>query len=437
MKTLLLLGGRSNRFWPLKEKPLCSIAGKTLLEHLMDRLQKGGCENITLVASKENKNDIAAMFPSLEIVEQNPANPGMSGALIAALPSCGDEPVMVVGGNDVIDPSAYSDLIAAAKKPGVDGAILGQKVSHYFPGGYVALKGDCIDQIIEKPGESNEPSEYVNIVAHVHGNAKTLLDVILRQAQDDSDSDDVYERAMSQLFQSSRYVLTPYIGIWEAIKYPWHLLNILPILLNEMSEPAIHPSADVHKTAIIEGNVILEEGVKVFPNAMIKGPTYIGAGTIIANNALVRGSSIGQNCVVGYNTEVKNCLLGNDVWTHMTYLGDSVLGNNVSCGAGTVTGNLRLDEVEIYSVVKEEKINTHHTKLGAIIGNDCRLGIQVSLDPGVKIGVGSFISSATHIPFDIPEKQFVKLTNGVLDVRENTGEVPQVENRDQYKKSIN
>ena len=67
--------------------------------------------------------------------------------------------------------------------------------------------------------------------------------------------------------------------------------------------------------------MVLGEGVRVLAHATIVGPCVIGARTIIGNNALVRGSSVGRDCVVGYNTEVKSSVLADHVWTHMTYLG--------------------------------------------------------------------------------------------------------------------
>ena len=143
----------------------------------------------------------------------------------------------------------------------------------------------------------------------------------------------------------------PYEGRWDAVKYPWHILDLTERFLAEIVEANVHSSASVHETAVIEGSVILEEGVQVLPHATVKGPCFIGKGTVIGNNALVRESIIGEGCVIGYGSEVARSNLHSHVWTHSTYLGDSVIGHNGSFGAGTVAANFRLDEGDISSAI--------------------------------------------------------------------------------------
>ena len=62
---------------------------------------------------------------------------------------------------------------------------------------------------------------------------------------------------------------------------------------------------------------------------------------------------------------------------------DSIIGNNCGFGAGAICANLRLDEKKI------EETN----KLGAILGDNIRIGVNTSLMPGVKIGSNTMITS--------------------------------------------
>ncbi len=428
MQTLLLVAGRSRRFWPLAEKSLVPLTGKTLLAHQLEHLKAGGCTDVVLVCGKHNKKEVKRLFPEHRIIEQQDLEKGMQGALLSALPKI-KGPVMVVGGNDVIEPGAYRALLKAASRKGVDGALLAQKVKRYFPGGYLSVKRGKITNIVEKPGEGNEPSKLVNIVAHVHQNPSALLKLLKEVG---NENDDGYERALAVLFREKNYVAVPYEGTWQAVKYPWHLLSLLPAFLEEIGKPHISRKASVHPTAVVEGRVIIEDDVRLLPHAAVIGPCYIGRGSIIGNGALVRGSSIGERCVVGFGTEVKGSVLMDDVWTHMTYIGDSVIGSNVSFGGGCMTGNFRLDEGEISSQVGHDSIATGLTKFGAIIGPHCRLGIQVGTNPGIKIGSGSFVAGGTHLKEDIPEKSFVSMKDGKLFVRENRIDVALPEQRKKY-----
>lgn len=435
MKTLLLVAGRSTRFWPLTEKPLFPVCGQAVLGHIVERLKKAGCDDVIFIGGKHNMDDVRALYPDHTIIEQEDLDKGMRGALLSALPTIGTEDILIVSSNDVIESSAYHTTIEAGKQSGRAGALLAQAVSSYFPGGYLSVDDDKITGIVEKPGAGNEPSNLVNIVCHYHNDASVLLDA-LKQIDEKKDNGDGYEQALDALFKNHSYAPVPYSGSWQAVKYPWHLLNVLPVLLNDVTEQSIDPSATIHSTAVIEGNVMIGEGVRVLPHATIVGPCVIGAHSIIGNNALVRGSSIGEHCVIGYNTEVKSSILHSHVWTHSTYIGDSVIGCNVSFGAGTVTGNLRLDEEEIYSLLKEEKIGTGLTKFGTIIGDDCRIGIRTAINPGVKIGAGSFISSGCLIEEDLPDESFARMKDGKVAVKKNTGKAPKPAAREKYLKKI-
>jgi len=433
MKVILLLAGQSTRFWPLTEKTLFPICGKNLLDHQISRLKEAGFTDIILVGGAHNLEETQAAYPDFTAVEQENLELGMRGALLSALPACGNGGVLIVCGNDVISPEGYSSLLDESKKPDIQGALLAQEVEQYFPGGYLTLDGNRITTIVEKPGEGNEPSNLVNIVAHVHNDASMLLGAL--QEVDES-KDDGYEQALQKLFGAHVYSAVPYSGAWQAVKFPWHMLQLLPLLLEDITEQRIHPDASVHPTAVIDGNVILEEGVKVMPHATVVGPCYIGKNSIVANNALVRQSSIGENCVVGYSSEVKGSVLHSDVWTHMTYVGDSIIGANVSFGGGSVTGNLRLDEGSISSEVKGESIDTGLIKFGTVIGNGCRLGIHTTINPGVKIGAGTFISSGAVISNDIPNAQFARMKSGELVVSENRNAIPNSEDREGFRKKM-
>ena len=432
MIALLLIAGQSKRFWPLADKPLFGICGKALLAHQVERLKAGGIGTIVIVGGKHNLKAARLLFPKLAAVEQRDLSLGMRGALLSALPKCKDEPVLVVGGNDVIEPAAYRALLDRMQSsPALDGVILAQRVKRYFPGGYLTLKGRRVTGIVEKPGEGKEPSKFVNIVAHAHRSAKTLLNALKGVH---SDRDDAYERVLSQLFQDRRYEAVPYDGVWQPVKYPWHLLSLLPIALGEITEQSLHPTAEIHPSAVIIGPVLLQKNVRILPHATVVGPCFVGEGSVIANNALVRQASIGRHCVVGYTTEIVRSILLDHVWTHSSYVGDAVIGNNTALGGGTMLGNLRLDEGEISSVVEGQAISTGLTKFGAIIGSDCRIGINCSLLPGVKIGSGSFVSAATLVDQDVPDNTFVKMAATKMVARPNRSPSSKPAEREKFRR---
>jgi bifunctional UDP-N-acetylglucosamine pyrophosphorylase/glucosamine-1-phosphate N-acetyltransferase len=92
---------------------------------------------------------------------------------------------------------------------------------------------------------------------------------------------------------------------------------------------------------------------------------------------------------------------------HLSYVGDSIIGESVNFGAGTITANLRLDEKPIYVTVKGQRVNSGRRKLGALIGDNVRTGIGVTIMPGVTIGPESAIAANISVNFDVPKNTFI------------------------------
>lgn len=413
MLALLLAAGRSRRCWPLGDKNFLKFGEKTLIEYQLAALKKAGVKKCIIVGGAHNLTTLRALFPKEIIVEQKNLDTGMAGAVMAGQDHL-TEPTLILSTNDIFEPHAIKKIISS--KTG-SGALLAYRVKNYFPGGYLKLgTKQRIEAIIEKPQPGTEPSNLITIVCHFFREPNKLITALKTELQPkkrglfrtkESQTDDAYERALAVLFQTETFTAVEYSGPWQALKYPWHLLtastHYLSTLKNKRSRDAV-----IAKTAVIKGPVVIESGVKIFDHATIIGPAYLGKNVIVGTGSLVRDSIIGSNSVVGSGTEVARSHLGEHVWLHRNYVGDSILGDNVSLGSGAVTGNLRLDEGVIRTVVQENKVTTALTKFGAVIGTGSRIGINVSLMPGVLIGIDTFIGSGLTISTNIPDRTFVK-----------------------------
>lgn len=436
MQVILLAAGKSSRLDPLTDKNLLEFGGKTLIEHQIAALKKAKLRDIVVVVNKMNLEKVEEAlsgYKNIALVEQKDLEEGQAGGVLAGAKLIKHKNVLIMSTNDVFDEDLFESIIQASKQKGLDGVIAGKKMTKYFPGGYLKLdKKGCITDIIEKPGEGNEPSQLVNLICHVYNDFPAFIKHLKTVK---SKKDDKYEVALDEYIKKggAQLLAHTYKGYWQAIKYPWHVLAVMNRFLDHQI-PKIDKSADIAKTAIIEGNVVIEKNVKILPNAMVKGPAYIGEGTIIANNSLVRGSMLGKNCVVGYSTEVTRSYLNHDVWMHTNYIGDSIIDSNVSFGAGTVLGNLRFDEAEIKVNIKTERVSTGQNKFGAIIGSGCRFGINSSTNPGVKIGQNSFIGGGVLLEKDV-EAQKIVLLDQKLKIMDNE-RIVSMEDRAEMKKGI-
>jgi NDP-sugar pyrophosphorylase family protein len=425
MKTILLAGGQSKRVKPVADKCFVRVCGKFLIQWQLEALAEAGFVDVVIVGNSGNLEKLRSLGSRVEgqeitVVEQVDLNGGMKAAMDAAKEEViGEEGIMVVSSNDVVENSLWSVVGSRLNEDtDSDGFLVGYKVNEYFPGGYLEVgEQGLIHSIVEKPGAGNEPSDLVNLVVHVHRDVQALY-AALEAAS--SSSDDVYEVALQQLFsEQKKYSVIQYDGFWQPVKYPWHLLKLNEYFLSKL-ERSISPDAQIAESANINGNVVIESGVRVFDQVVINGPAYIGKDSIVGNFGMVRGSSLGEKCVVGSFTEIARSLMQDEVWTHKNYVGDSVIGSNVSFGSGTVTGNLRLDEKEIDVRVNEEAVGSGSNKLGLITGDDIRVGINTSFMPGAKIGSNTQVGAHLFVAQDIPENSYVKSGTGEgLDIREN------------------
>ena len=215
---------------------------------------------------------------------------------------------MIVNPNDIFDLTAYSVLLKNYRQNKLISYILGYRVKKYFPGGYLVTNdsGNLIS-IVEKPGEGNEPSDFVNLLLHIHPDPEDLL---LHISQVKTEKDDVYERALDAMCQEKKSIhVVPYEDAWYSIKYPWHILDSIQYFLDH-ADNYISPTAQISSRAVIEGKVIIGDSVQILDNAVIRGPVYIGPRTIVGSSTLVRSySHIGADCVVGFATEIKGSTL--------------------------------------------------------------------------------------------------------------------------------
>jgi len=186
------------------------------------------------------------------------------------------------------------------------------------------------------------------------------------------------------------------------VMYPWDLLRMNEEVLALMDETSL--LGDVSPMASLSGVIRLGNGSRILPGTVIEGPVLIGPHTVVGPNAYIRGTtSIGANCYVGHGAEVKNSIIYNNTYiSRHCYVGDSIIGTHVTLGAGTSTENHRHDGRHHVSMVQGKPVNTGRLKLGAILGDGVRTGVNTSIEAGIKIGI-----ARTTLPGSIVSKDLL------------------------------
>ena len=158
----------------------------------------------------------------------------------------------------------------------------------------------------------------------------------------------------------------------------------------------------VYPGVVIEGKTKIGSGCTIFQGSRINN-SIIGDGTTVENsvllyakignytkvgpNAYLRpGTNIGDHCRIGDFVEIKNAIIGDGTKvSHLTYVGDAKLGEDINIGCGVVFVNFD---------GKEKKITT--VEDGAFIGCNTNL-----ISP-VNVGKGAYIAAGTTVTKDVP-----------------------------------
>lgn len=424
---VLLAGGKSKRFWPLGDKLGLKFFNRSFLDHQLQVIKRGGFIDPVVVVNAEVKGMIEDEKVTIVTQKGN----GQAAAILSAASYIQNRPVLIVNADDVIEIELLKQMLSFFGDK--VNRIPGLKVKSYQPLGYLVLDGTKIARIHEKPGEGNEPSSYVKIVCDYIYDGSLLIDHIKKCSPKNPDHH--YEEALTQMMQSGvRFELVEYRGNFIPLKFPWQTLDVMQYFLSHIKKSALHQSVRIDKSAKIDGPVIIEKNVRVMENAKISGPVYIGAGTIVGNQTLIRKSMIGENCVIGFTTEITRSFIGADSWFHDNFIGDSVISDHCAFGSGAVLANLRFDENLIKSRVREVYTNTGKQKLGALIGEGARIGVGTLIMPGVKVGKNSLVGPGVVLNEDLLDNHKC-LVKQQLEITDNR--ISNIHDRQKFREQIN
>lgn len=376
------MGKRLRPLTNTRPKPLIPIGNECIIDHIFRSLDGHFDEFILVVNYKMEmiRDHISKKYPDLNVTYKVQEN--VSGTADAVLSSGDiDEPFLCINGDVFVEKECIESAIKLFGSTNKQIISVKEMENDGRYGSIIESEGSLLG-INEK-----EPSERALVNIGVYIFKPTIFDAIKGTPRSVRGE---YELTDSIISMKEDFSVLNYDGYWNDIGYPWSLLEVNEHLVSAQEEKI---EGTIEERATYSGNIHVGKGTIVRNGAYIVGPVRIGRDCDIGPNCFLRPyTTIGNNCHVGNATEIKNSILfDNTNAAHLSYVGDSVIGERCNLGAGTLIANLRHKKDNIKMEINGKMISSGRRKLGVIIGDNTKTGINVSIYEGRKIGNDSGI----------------------------------------------
>lgn len=430
LASIILAAGEGTRMKSKLPKVLHRVAGKTMVEHVMDAAAKIGSDRTVLVVG----NGKAAVEAALEGRDVHYAHQserlGTGHAVAIALEALGqEEHVLILCGDTPL-------LTAETLKALVD--------QHVTSGAH------CTVLTAELP----EPFGYGRIVRSPEGQVLGIV-----EEKDAAPEEKAIREINSGVYAVRRDTLlseVPRIGNDNAQK-EYYLTDLIQLVRQSGGRVSAYKTADPVEISGVNSRVQLSECEKLLQNRirralMLSGVTLIDPDTVYADADVIvgrdtviypgcileKGTAIGEDCVIGPNARLSNCRVGNGVTVKDSTLMDSAVGNDSTVGPyaylrpGTSLGErVKVgDFVEIKnSRIGDDAKISHLTYVGdgdvgenvnlgcgvvfvnydgkkkhrTVVEKDAFIGCNVNLVSPVTVGEGAYVAAGSTITKDVPE----------------------------------
>lgn len=397
MKAVIIAAGKGTRMGPLTEsrpKAMLPVANKPLLEHIILALKNAGITKILIVVGyckekiTEYFEDGSMLSVKIDYLEQR--NQKGTADAIAVARNTINERFMVANGDVIVSGSdikkvcdTRGELILAARK-----------VANPKEYGILYVNGERVERIVEKPKKSISTLANAGIYVFEPSIFKAIENTCPSPRGEYEITDSI--QFMIDSGKEARYVL---LEQWQDIGFPWHLLDANEKMLREKQNIEWEIKGEVEPYATLKGNAAVGEGTIIRNGAYITGPVVIGNNCDIGPNCYIRPATcIGDDVKIGNAVEVKNSVIMNGTNIgHLSYVGDSIIGEKCNFGAGTKVANLRHDGRTVLVELAGKKFDSGRRKLGVIMGDDVHTGINSMINVGTTIASGAFINPGEFV----------------------------------------
>jgi bifunctional UDP-N-acetylglucosamine pyrophosphorylase/glucosamine-1-phosphate N-acetyltransferase len=421
---LILAAGKGTRLNSSLPKPFHRIGGRPMLAWSLDAARAAGARRIVTILGT-GAESVQAWLDGGESCIQDPPN-GTGHAVLAAQPTLSDFTGIVLvmfADTPLVTAATLTDLSAAIRE-GADIAVLGFTAAD--PTGYGRLVTDADGGLVKIVEETDADAAERGITL-VNGGvmaarAELLFDLLAKTTPDNRKGEIYLTAIVEQASHANHKVVYRLTGEDEiaGVNDRQDLAFVESVVQTRLRAQAMQHGVTMQapETVFLSADVTFGRDVILEPHVVITGGATIGEGTVIRAFTHIDGAVLGPCCMVGPFARLRpgtvlqdGVKIGNFVETknaemgagskanHLTYLGDTTVGQDANVGAGTITCNY-----------------DGFGKFRTLIGDGASIGSNTALVAPVTIGAGAIIGAGSTITADVPENA-IATTRSALDVR--------------------
>ena len=388
-QAVILAAGEGQRLRPFtvtKPKAMLAIAGKPILQYVVEALARNGVRKIVIVVGYRREQVYNYMgagekFGVNIVYITQEKQLGTAHALMQAREAVENE-FLVLPGDNLIEANTIARFVEMKPQ-----SILVKTVENTARYGVVTTDGNTVQSIEEKPKEAE--CDIIN--TGIYAFNRDIFNFIDNQLG----IPDVMNNMIAEGYAVSSQETD---GTWLDVVYPWDILSLNNAILRQIP-PSL--GGTIEAGASVKGVVSIGKDTLIRSNSYIFGPVVIGENCEIGPNVcILPATSIGDNVVISPFSSIENSVIGKDVNIGPgAIIEDSVIDE--SC---LIQGRFTAcsDEVEVR--VGDE---FHQVKVGAMLGVGCNLKNNVVAQPGVIIGNYSQVQAMKLLNGKLPDRSTV------------------------------
>ncbi|MFN2538457.1 MAG: bifunctional UDP-N-acetylglucosamine diphosphorylase/glucosamine-1-phosphate N-acetyltransferase GlmU [Mycobacteriales bacterium] len=426
---IVLAAGEGTRMRSATPKVLHTLAGRTMLGHILHTAESLDPEHLLVVVGHGRDQVTATLTGKAKAVVQE-SQDGTGHAVRVALdtiPDVAGTVVVVPGDAPLLTPETLQLLVASHEAQSAATTLLTAVVDDPTGYGRVVRSGGTVTRIVEHKDADPATLEIREIATSVYAFAAGHLRSALERLTTDNAQGEQYLTDVVALHKDAGLTVAATVaqdadetrGINDRVQ----LADLARVLRDRIVTEHMRNGVAVldPRTTWVDVDVQLASDVTIKPNTHLHGSTTVATGAVIGpdttltdtqvhERAEVRrsevigavigaeasvgpfsyvrpGTVLGERGKIGGFVETKNAQIGDDTKVpHLSYVGDASIGERSNIGAGTI-------------VVNYDGQHKHRTT----VGDDARVGSNNSLVAPVTVGDKAYTAAGSAITEDVPD----------------------------------